>query len=178
MLAFRMADIAPQGFWMCDVLLTSFLPTFLSVVYSSVSNSYGALASVTVGVVLRGLSGVRAWALDPVLRWPAYTEAPGLPAGPQLFPFRTVIFLLSIAVNLVVSHATDHLCANHGRLSQTRGAKSASLQRSCSAGSAPAMFPSPSRSSVTQQSSERSKSPSGSQAAAPGGEGERDHALV
>ena len=73
------------------------------------TNSYGSLCGWLVAVFMRGLSG------EPVLNIPAFIQYPAYitHTGEQLFPFKTLIVLLSLFTILTVSKMAHFLFTQH-----------------------------------------------------------------
>ena len=89
-----------------DFQYVSILPQLTSAVYLPKTNAYGSVAAFWFGFTLRILSGAPLIGLPTVLYWP-YAEG-----ETQLFPFRTVIVLLSMTVFVSVSFISKYAVEN------------------------------------------------------------------
>ena len=72
------------------------------VFFSKSVNTYGSLFAYIVGSFIRLAGGENLIGLPPLIKYPWYDEA----AGMQMFPFRTVAMILSMASLILVSLLT------------------------------------------------------------------------
>ena len=79
-------------------------PQFISVLYCTHVNVYGAHAGWVVGLVLRLLAGEPMLHLDPVIKYPMHDPVLG-----QLFPYRTFSMIASFLVICGVSAISNIL---------------------------------------------------------------------
>uniref|UniRef100_T1IWY2 High-affinity choline transporter 1 n=1 Tax=Strigamia maritima TaxID=126957 RepID=T1IWY2_STRMM len=111
-LATTMALTVPTiyGLWyLCaDLVYVVLFPQLLCVVHmKNHCNTYGSLSAYIVGLLLRFLGGEDLMHLPAVLHYPWYNEEDG-----QLFPFRTLAMLVSLATLLLVSCFTSWIFEN------------------------------------------------------------------
>ncbi|EEC16758.1 high affinity choline transporter, putative, partial [Ixodes scapularis] len=89
------------GLWYLssDLVYVILFPQLVSVVYMKQHcNTYGSLGAYIIGLLLRGLGGEDILGLPAVIRYPFYNEVDG-----QLFPFRTLAMLVSLASIVSIS---------------------------------------------------------------------------
>ncbi|XP_037521023.1 high-affinity choline transporter 1 [Rhipicephalus sanguineus] len=95
------------GLWYLssDLVFVILFPQLVCVVYiKHHCNTYGSLGAYIIGLLLRGLGGEDIIGLPAVIRYPFYNEEDG-----QLFPFRTLAMLTSLASILSISSLTRWL---------------------------------------------------------------------
>lgn len=95
-------------FWLVgvDMSYTIMFPQLVCVLFFKVSNAYGAIVGLVMGLTLRVLSG------EPLIGLPPTIHFPGLRQDKegtltQFFPFRTVIMVISLVSILLVSWLTS-----------------------------------------------------------------------
>ncbi|KAG1651844.1 High-affinity choline transporter 1 [Nymphon striatum] len=82
-----------------DIVYVILFPQLLSVIhFPKRVNSYGSLSAFFIGFLLRGLLGEKKIGLIPVLKLPFYDDEHG-----QLFPYRSLVMLVSLTVLVLVS---------------------------------------------------------------------------
>ncbi|CAN8026700.1 unnamed protein product, partial [Ixodes persulcatus] len=83
-----------------DPVYVILFPQLLAVVhFPSLCNAYGSLVAFLVGLALRVIGGEPVLGLPALFRYPFFDETTQL----QLFPFKTVAMLISLATLLIVS---------------------------------------------------------------------------
>lgn len=95
------------GLWYLssDLVYVILFPQLVSVVYMKQHcNTYGSLGAYIIGLLLRGLGGESILGLPPVIKYPFYNEEDG-----QLFPFRTLAMLVSLASIVTISSTSRWL---------------------------------------------------------------------
>lgn len=118
-----------------DIVFVVMLPQLYCILFTTCSNSCGALAGYAVGFVLRLGAGEPAIGLTtPLIKYPFYSD------GQQTFPFRTFAMLMSIVTIVVVSALTTWL---YPRLAAAVGRRSTSLVTRGSSGRSAAVSYSP-----------------------------------
>ena len=96
-------------FTLCtDLVYVILFPQLLCVVHLPFSNSYGALVSFVVSLLLRLLSGEPLFAFPACIRWP-YAVDDGNGIYTQRFPFKTLIMLMGLILIIVVSYVSESL---------------------------------------------------------------------
>ncbi|GIY47621.1 high-affinity choline transporter 1 [Caerostris darwini] len=96
------------GLWYLssDLVYVVLFPQLVCVVYCKrFCNTYGSLSAYVVGLLLRGLGGEEIVGLPPLIKYPFYREE----TREQLFPFRTLAMLTSLATLLFVSRGSKWL---------------------------------------------------------------------
>ncbi|TWW59750.1 high affinity choline transporter 1-like [Takifugu flavidus] len=97
-------DSSVLVFWLVgvDMSYTIMFPQLVCILFSKVSNSYGAAVGLMMGIVLRVLSGEPLLGLPPVIQYPGCRlNKEGKMT--QYFPFRTAIMVVSMLSILLVS---------------------------------------------------------------------------
>jgi high affinity choline transporter 7 len=105
-----------NGLWYLasDIVYIGLFPQLACALYVPVSNTYGAAIGYIMALLLRGLSGDGLIDMPTVLKWPMYDDW----FENTLFPFRTVIMLISLLSIVIVSYLTDYLFRT-GKLPKT-----------------------------------------------------------
>ena len=84
-----------------DIVYVILFPQLLCVVHVPVSNTYGSVAGLVVGLSLRLCTGEPALRLPPLIHYPLFEVVDGAPT--QFFPFRTFAMAMSLITLLLVS---------------------------------------------------------------------------
>ena len=85
-----------------DIIFVIMFPQLVAAVFTSYSNSYGALSGYLVGILLRIGAGEPNVQLPAFIHFPLYSAEMG-----QLFPFRTFAMLCSLTIILCISKLTN-----------------------------------------------------------------------
>lgn len=96
------------GLWYLssDLVYVMLFPQLVCVVYcKKFCNTYGSLSAYVVGFLLRALGGEEIVGLPALIKYPFYREE----TQEQLFPFRTLSMLTSLATLLAVSSTSKWL---------------------------------------------------------------------
>ncbi|XP_054716393.1 high-affinity choline transporter 1-like [Uloborus diversus] len=96
------------GLWYLssDLVYVMLFPQLVCVVYfKKFCNTYGSLTAYITGFLLRSLGGEEIVGLPALIKYPFYDEE----RGEQLFPFRTLSMLLSLATLMTVSSVSKYL---------------------------------------------------------------------
>ncbi|KAG8193975.1 hypothetical protein JTE90_013670 [Oedothorax gibbosus] len=96
------------GLWYLssDLVYVMLFPQLVCVVYyKKFCNTYGSLSAYVVGFLLRALGGEEIVGLPALIKYPFYREE----TQEQLFPFRTLSMLTSLATLLIVSSTSKWL---------------------------------------------------------------------
>ena len=106
---------------MTDLTYVIVLPQLIAVIYIPFTNTYGSLAGLLSGLLLRLLSGEFYIRLPAVIKYPWYVEKTGL----QLFPFKTLIMLCCIVIIVIVSVFMEQMfkCSSIVRRMDSAGLK-------------------------------------------------------
>lgn len=97
------------AFWyfnaeLCFILM---FPQFTCALFFQISNGYGAVMGMLVGLTLRLLSGNPVFGIEPVIHFPGYTPENGVFV--HYAPIRTIFMMISFAVILFFSYLTSVL---------------------------------------------------------------------
>lgn len=97
------------GLWyLCsDLVFVMLFPHLLGAVHFPFVNIYGSLIAYPLGLLLRLGGGEGLISLKPFIKYPFYNEEDG-----QLFPFRLLSMLVTLATLLIVSYAAEYLFEN------------------------------------------------------------------
>ena len=87
-----------------DIVYVILFPQLVAIIFSSYSNTYGAIIGYFVGLILRLGAGEPLLNLNPVIFYPYYDSDLG-----QLFPFRTFAMLCSLSCILGFSKLLELL---------------------------------------------------------------------
>lgn len=92
------------GLWaLCsDLVFVILFPQLLCAIYVPFVNTYGSLAALIVGLILRLGGGEAVIGLKPFIKYPLFDEN----LNKQMFPFRTLAMAVSLVTLLVVSYIT------------------------------------------------------------------------
>ena len=92
-----------------DLVYVVAFPQLTSVVYVPFSNTYGSAVGYILAFFLRVTGGEPLIGLPPLIKYPNFHEA----SQNQLFPFKTMSVLISLAAIIGVSYVTDLLFKRH-----------------------------------------------------------------
>lgn len=100
-------------FWILgsDLSYTVILPQLICVLFTDVSNGFGAMAGYLVGLTMRVLCGESMFGIPVILKFPGYT----LESDVQRMPVKTISMLASLISVLIFSVLASFLF-NHGFL--------------------------------------------------------------
>ncbi|XP_046578018.1 high affinity choline transporter 1-like [Haliotis rubra] len=90
-----------------DLIYVIQFPQFTCALWASWANGYGSVVGFIVALILRIGAGEPLLNFQPFIRFPLYDEVYG-----QLFPFRTLIAIISFVTILSISAATNLLFKN------------------------------------------------------------------
>ena len=85
-----------------DLNYVFLFPQLVAALYSTTSNSYGAISGAFVSFFIRFTAGEPILNFEPVIRYPWFD----VDTGHQLFPFRTLNMLLTLVTIIAVSYLT------------------------------------------------------------------------
>ena len=94
------------GLWyLCsDLVFVMLFPHLLGAVHFPFVNIYGAVIAYPLGLILRLGGGEPLISLKPFIKYPYYNDVDG-----QLFPFRLLSMLVTLATLLIISYIVRHL---------------------------------------------------------------------
>lgn len=87
-----------------DLVFVILFPQLCCVIYFKDTNGYGALFGYFMGLLFRIGGGETKIGLQPFIKYPYYDEVEG-----QLFPYRTLCMLISLASIISVSYLAKYL---------------------------------------------------------------------
>ncbi|XP_062608123.1 high-affinity choline transporter 1-like [Saccostrea cucullata] len=87
-----------------DLVYVVLFPQLLCVTYLNYANTYGSLLGYVVGMFFRIAGGEPTLGIDALIKYPYYSEKHG-----QMFPFKTLCMLMSLATIIFVSRLTHFL---------------------------------------------------------------------
>ena len=91
-------------FLLGEVQYSIMVSQFLCAVFLPKTNTYGSIAAIAVGLVLRIGAGDPLLGIPTVIKYPFYSDIYG-----QLFPFKTLCMLSSLATLVAVSYLARFL---------------------------------------------------------------------
>ena len=97
--ALTVSSIYELWFLCADFVYIIIFPQLVCVIYMESTNTYGSLAGYLVGLFFRLGGGEPSMHLEPLIKYPLYNEEEKL----QLFPFKSLSMLMSLATIIAVS---------------------------------------------------------------------------
>ncbi|XP_062495359.1 high affinity choline transporter 1-like [Pezoporus occidentalis] len=106
-LAFYSSSVYDLWFLSGELVYALLFPQLCCALFAPSTNTYGSAAGFLVGLLLRLLAGEPALSIPPIICYPACCPVDGTYS--QLFPFKTLIMLLTLGMIVAVSHLTTVL---------------------------------------------------------------------
>ena len=91
-------------FLLGEVQYSILVPQFFCAVFLPKTNTYGSIAAIAVGLLLRIGAGDPLLGIPTIIKYPFYSDTYG-----QLFPFKTLCMLSSLATLVAVSYLARFL---------------------------------------------------------------------
>lgn len=88
-----------------DLMAVSQFPQLVCALWLKVGNTYGSLLGMIVGLLMRILGGDQVLGIQAVIHYPYFDPE----HNKQIFPFKIIAMLCSLAVIILVSHITHFI---------------------------------------------------------------------